>query len=128
MAKLQEIASRARDLFNQDYADRNEFFDLDDFKFHCAAKYSSLLNSLFQISRKENKIETGYSNVEINAQWLITQKVKPEDVPMNAIDKFLGAPQPEKKKKGGDEETGKRNRKQNTDLGHRLVGDSLLAG
>jgi len=41
------------------------------------------------------------------------QKVKPEDVPMSAIDKFLGAPQPEKKKKekGGDEETGKRNRK-----------------
>jgi hypothetical protein len=39
------------------------------------------------------------------------QKVKPEDVPMNAFDKFIGAPQPEKKKKGADEETGKRNRK-----------------
>jgi len=38
------------------------------------------------------------------------QKVKPEDVAMNPIDQFLGAPQPEKKKKG-EEETGKRNRK-----------------
>jgi hypothetical protein len=39
------------------------------------------------------------------------QKVKPENVPMNTVDKLLGAPQPEKKKKDGDEETGKRNRK-----------------
>ena len=75
MAKLSEIASRARDLFNQDYADRNEFFDMDDFKFHCAAKYSSILNGLFQIARRENKAETGFSNVEINAQWLIHEKV-----------------------------------------------------
>jgi hypothetical protein len=35
--------------------------------------------------------------------------VKPEDVPMNPIDKFLGAPEPKKKKEG--EEIGKRNRK-----------------
>jgi len=38
-------------------------------------------------------------------------KVKPEDVPMNPIDQFLGAPKPEKKKKGGDDEVGKKNRK-----------------
>lgn len=37
-------------------------------------------------------------------------KVKAEDVPMNPIDQFLGAPKPEKPKKGG-EEIGKRNRK-----------------
>jgi hypothetical protein len=37
-------------------------------------------------------------------------KVKAEDVPMSAIDEFLGAPKPEVKKKGG-EEIGKRNRK-----------------
>lgn len=36
-------------------------------------------------------------------------KVKAEDVPMNPVDKFLGAPKPEKKK--GGEEIGKRNRK-----------------
>lgn len=36
-------------------------------------------------------------------------KVKPEDVPMNAIDQMLGAPAPEKKKDGA--EMGKRNRK-----------------
>lgn len=36
-------------------------------------------------------------------------RIKAEDVPMNPIDKFLGAPQPDKKKKG--EEIGKRNRK-----------------
>jgi hypothetical protein len=37
-------------------------------------------------------------------------RVKAEDVPMNPIDRWLGAPKPEKKKKDG-EETGKRNRK-----------------
>jgi len=36
-------------------------------------------------------------------------RIKPETVPMSAVDKFLGAPKPEKKK--GDEEPGKRNRK-----------------
>jgi hypothetical protein len=36
-------------------------------------------------------------------------KIKPEDVPMNPIDQFLGAAKPEKKKDG--EEIGKRNRK-----------------
>jgi len=36
-------------------------------------------------------------------------KIKPETVPMNAVDKFLGAPKPEKKK--GADEMGKRNRK-----------------
>ena len=35
--------------------------------------------------------------------------VKPEDVPMSPVDKFLGAPEPKKKKDG--EEIGKRNRK-----------------
>jgi len=37
-------------------------------------------------------------------------KIKPETVPMSAVDTFLGAPKPEKKKKG-EEEMGKRNRK-----------------
>jgi hypothetical protein len=36
-------------------------------------------------------------------------RIKPEDVPMNPIDQFLGAAKPEKKKEG--EELGKRNRK-----------------
>ena len=36
-------------------------------------------------------------------------RIKPETVPMSAVDKFLGAPKPEKKK--GDEEPGKKNRK-----------------
>lgn len=37
-------------------------------------------------------------------------KIKPEDVPMNAIDRFLGAPKMEKKKKDS-EEIGKKSRK-----------------
>jgi hypothetical protein len=78
MAKLSDIASYAQDLFFQDYADRKEFFDLEDFKYHCAAKYSEMLNILYQAARKENKQETGFSSVEIPSQWLITQKIEEE--------------------------------------------------
>lgn len=70
------VASKALDLYYQDYADRKEFFDIDDFKFHCAAKYSTLVNAMYQLVRKENKAETGFSNVEISSQWLIAQQVK----------------------------------------------------
>lgn len=38
-------------------------------------------------------------------------RVKPEDVPMNPIDEFLGAAKPEKEKKKDGEEVGKRKRK-----------------
>ncbi len=76
MAKLIEVASRAMDLYYQDYADRKAFFNIRAFQFHAATKYSTLLNTLFQVWRKENKADTGFSNVEINAQWLVTQKVK----------------------------------------------------
>lgn len=75
MATLVEIASRAQDLYYQDYPDRKAFFNIKTFRYHAATKYSALLNAMFQAMRKDNKIETGFSNVEINAQWLITQKV-----------------------------------------------------
>lgn len=78
MANLIEIASRASDLYFQDYPDRKAFFDEDDFKYHIAAKYSEMLNTLYQAARKDNKAETGFSSVEISAQWLIQQKVVAE--------------------------------------------------
>lgn len=46
--------------------------------------------------------------------------VKPEDVPMNAVDKLLGAPVPEKKKDG--EELGKRNRKPSMKTAYTYMG------
>jgi hypothetical protein len=46
--------------------------------------------------------------------------VKPEDVPMNPIDKFLGAPEPKKKKDG--EEIGKRNRKPSMTTAYTYMG------
>jgi hypothetical protein len=76
MAKLVDVATRVMDLYFQDFPDRKAFFTLKDFLYHAAAKYSTILNAAFQAARKENKIETGFSNVEINAQWLITQLVE----------------------------------------------------
>jgi len=46
--------------------------------------------------------------------------VKPEDVPMNPIDQFLGAPEPEKKKDG--EQMGKRNRKPSMTTAYTYMG------
>lgn len=46
--------------------------------------------------------------------------VKPEDVPMNPVDKFLGAPQPEKKKDG--EQIGRRNRKPSMTTAYTYMG------
>jgi hypothetical protein len=46
--------------------------------------------------------------------------VKPEDVPMNPVDAFLGAPVPEKKKSG--EEMGKRNRKPSMTTAYTYMG------
>lgn len=46
--------------------------------------------------------------------------VKPEDVPMNPVDKVLGAPVPEKKKDG--EEIGKRNRKPSMKTAYTYMG------
>ena len=48
-------------------------------------------------------------------------RIKAEDVPMSPIDKFLGAPEPEKKKKGG-EEVGKRNRKPSMTTAYVVMG------
>lgn len=76
MATLEQIASYAQDQFYQDYPDRKDFFVLKDFKYHCAAKYSEMLNILYQAARKDNKQEIGFSSVEIPAQWLITQKIE----------------------------------------------------
>ena len=87
MATLTEIASKAQDLYFQDYADRKEFFDLKDFKFHCAAKYSEMLNALYQAARKDNKAESGFSSVEIPAQWLITQKIEEDKLFFDAMQK-----------------------------------------
>lgn len=79
MAKLSEVAEKAKDLYYQDYAPRTAFFDLEDFKFQCAARYSTMLNAMFQLVRKENKQETGYNNVDINPQWCISEPVEAID-------------------------------------------------
>jgi hypothetical protein len=46
--------------------------------------------------------------------------VKPEDVPMSPVDKFLGAPEPKRKKDG--EEIGKRNRKPSMTTAYTYMG------
>lgn len=76
MASLIEVATRIMDLYYQDYTPNDRFLDIADFKFQVATTYSTMLNSMFQQIRKENKLETSFSNVEINTQWLITQAFK----------------------------------------------------
>lgn len=78
---LKTAASRAQDLFYQDYAPRDAFFDVADFKFHFATIYSEMFDAVFQQTRQMNKREDGFSNVEMTASWLIKDTVKVEPEP-----------------------------------------------
>lgn len=70
MATLSEAGQRAMDLYYQDYAPRDMFLDVDDFKYQIAINYSAMLNALYQKARAENKKEEGWGNVENSAAWL----------------------------------------------------------
>ncbi len=78
MATLIETAQRVFDLYEQNYAPNDRFLDLDDFKFHIATTYSTMLDKQFQIERKAGKTETGFSNVELTAQWMVEEKTAVE--------------------------------------------------
>lgn len=75
---LLEISSRIQDLYYQDYAPGDKFIDIDDFKFHVAAKYSEMINAIYKQVRSENKQMEGFSNIEIPAAWLISEMLKIE--------------------------------------------------
>lgn len=72
---LREVTQRAMDLYYQDYAPRDAFFDIDDFKFQVAIYYSAQLNTMFQAERSKTKREDGFSNVELSPSWIITEPV-----------------------------------------------------
>lgn len=79
---LKVVAQAAQDLYLQDYASNDTFFELSDFMFHCATAYSSMLDAGFQASRKMSKQEGGYSVPEISASWLVKDdKIKIEKLP-----------------------------------------------
>lgn len=73
--KLKDVASAAEDLFYQDYAPRDKFFDTSDFALHFAVIYADMLNEEFQDIRKRNKAEEGFANIEIPASWMITERL-----------------------------------------------------
>lgn len=71
MARLIETAQRVFDLYEQNYAPNDRFLDINDFKFHIATIYTTMLDKQFQVERKAGKAESGFANVEITAQWMI---------------------------------------------------------
>lgn len=73
---LKALANRAKDLYFQDYAPRDAFFDVNDFMFHAATIYSSMLNMLFQQNRKMSKAEDFFNNVENSSAWLISEPLE----------------------------------------------------
>jgi hypothetical protein len=87
MATLKIVASSIQDLYYQNFPDRVDFFTENDFKYHAAAMYSEMLNTLYQAARKENKGEMGFSSVEISAQWLITQKIEKDKLKWDEMQK-----------------------------------------
>jgi hypothetical protein len=67
---LQQLAQRVMDLYYQNYPPNDAFLDIDDFKFHIAAIYSSKLAAEFEVMRREGRTETGFPNVQLSPQWL----------------------------------------------------------
>jgi len=78
MAKLIEVAQRVQDLYEQNYTPGDRFLDIDDFKFHVATTYSSMLNTFYQQERRLNKQMDGFPNIEIPGTWLLeeTQEIQ----------------------------------------------------
>lgn len=73
---LTNVAQAAMDMFYQDFAPRDAFFTLPDFKFHAANYYCQTLNQLYQISRAQNKVQDGFSNINIPAAWLVSEEIE----------------------------------------------------
>lgn len=73
---LKTAAARAQDLYYQDYAPRDAFFDVADFKFHFATIYTAMFDAIFQQVRKAGKAEDGFSNAEITSAWLVTETLE----------------------------------------------------
>jgi hypothetical protein len=73
---LAQLAERAQDLYYQDFATRDTFFDVTDFIFHAATYYSATLNQIYQATRRESKMQDGFTNVEIPAAWMLSEIVK----------------------------------------------------
>jgi hypothetical protein len=76
MATLGYVANRTMDMVYQGLAPRDKFFEKEHFMFHCAAAYSKLLDDMYQALRKENKVQDGFSNVEMSPDWLISENLK----------------------------------------------------
>lgn len=72
---LKMVGSLAMDLFYQDYAPRNAFFNLPDFMRHFANVYADMLNAEFQKTRALDKAETGFFNSGISAGWMLKERV-----------------------------------------------------
>lgn len=70
---LLDAAQMLFDKYEQDYATRDSFFELEDFARSIIVKYSLVLEQLYQEARKNNKIDTGYNNVEISPAWCISE-------------------------------------------------------
>ncbi len=74
MATLIEVAERIQDLYWQNYSANDSFLNIDDFKFQAATTYSSMLNAMYKMERDRNKQIDGFSNIEIPAAWLVSDK------------------------------------------------------
>ena len=68
------LAQGIMDQYYQDFASVESFFSIDDFIRFCISAYSGLLDKEFKLSRRESKMETGYSAPQINPSFLVYEK------------------------------------------------------
>lgn len=80
MPNLRMVGQMAADLYYQNYKSDDQFFDLEHFNFLLAAEYVKLIKAEATQNKRQNKIDTGFSYIEISPYWLKTEKVSVTEV------------------------------------------------
>ncbi|HEU4608974.1 MAG TPA: hypothetical protein VFS31_12750, partial [Chitinophagaceae bacterium] len=70
MPTLREVGQMAADLYYQDYKSDDQFFDLEHFFFLLGSEYVKMIKAEATANKKENKVFTGYSYIEISPYWV----------------------------------------------------------
>lgn len=82
MRTLGLIAEKTMDLYYQQYKHKDDFFDLEDFKFYCSIGYAALLQDEWNKAYAQSKQEEGENGVELSPEWYHEAVMKVERNPI----------------------------------------------
>jgi hypothetical protein len=72
------VSQRSMDLYYQSYKSSSQFFDLDDFIFHCGSTLADIYQNEARLKYAELRQSKSDEVVSFPADWLLEQKIKVE--------------------------------------------------